>query len=209
MVERTGNRRFFLLDLLVPLVDLVPFAHHIAAALQILRRDDFRFEIRMVLLEAVAVVALCLQLLAVQLGQLLDGVDIVERVTVGGKRKLSGIKLLEKRLFVLCHAAQHRLFSARLRVVQDFLQRRLYVARARRIKIRRNAVFRQPLRHEACRLRNLSVVALPEVHIVEGHVHTRKVCRIRDVMNPAVVGNGRFVKIQHKNLLFCFFVSII
>ena len=80
---------------------------------------------------------------------------------------------------------------------------------ARGIKIRRNAVFRQPLRHEACRLRDLSVVALPEVHIVEGHVHTRKVRRIGDVMNPAVVGNGRFVKIQHKNLLFCFFVFTI
>lgn len=106
MVERTGNCRFFLLNLLVPLVDLVPFAHHIAAALQILRRDDFRFEIRMVLLEAVAVVALGLQLLSVKLGKLLDGINVVIGVSVSRKGEFSGVERFQKRFPVVRHAAQ-------------------------------------------------------------------------------------------------------
>ena len=68
------------------------------------------------------------------------------------------------------------------------------------MKIGRNTVLGQPLGHVAADFGDLAVVALPEIHVVERVVRTGKIGGIQDIMDPAVVVNRRFMKVQHKNL---------
>ena len=68
------------------------------------------------------------------------------------------------------------------------------------IEINFKAVLRQVLGDEALGQADLAVVALPEIHVVERVVRTGKIGGIQDIMDPAVVVNRRFMKVQHKNL---------
>ena len=179
---------------------LVPLLDHLAAKGEIFRRDDLGPRVGVVLLEAVAVVTLGLQLLSVKLGELFDGIDVVIGVSVGRKGKFSGIKRFQKRFPVVRHAAQAEFFSALLCVLHDLLQGGPHVAISRRIKIGRNTVLGQPLGHVAADFGDLAVVALPEIHVVERVVCAGKIGGIQDIMDPAVVVNRRFMKVQHKNL---------
>ena len=179
---------------------LVPLLDHLAAKGKIFRCNDLGPRVGVVLLEAVAMVALGLQLLAVKLGELLDGINVVIGVTVSRKGKFPGVERFQKLFSVIGHAAQAEFFSALLCVLHDLLQGGLHVAISRRIKIGRNTVLGQPLGHVAADFGDLAVVALPEIHVVERVVRTGKIGRIQDIMDPAVVVNRRFMKVQHKNL---------
>ena len=69
------------------------------ATADLYRRDDLGMLVRVLRFEAVAVVALGLQLFAAQLGQLFDGVDIVERIAVRREAEAARILFLQKCLF--------------------------------------------------------------------------------------------------------------
>ena len=127
MVERALQRGLFQLQLVKllrvhgRLVLLVPDAQHLVALRKIFIGNGSREPVGKFVFKAVAVVALGLQLLAVQFGKLFDGVDIVVGIAAGGKFKFSRIERLQLRTRFVRQTTQAHGIAAFGRVGTDGL----------------------------------------------------------------------------------------
>ena len=209
MIERLGDGLLLALNFIIFRVVLVPKGHHFPAFFNVLRRDDLGMPVRVLRFEAVAVVALGLQLFAAQLGQLFDGVDIVERIAVRCEPEAARILFLQKCLCVRRHAAEARLAAAPQAVVQHCVHRRAQVALPGGEEIDVAALPVQVLRDEVAHAADLAVVIRPEQHTRKRIVCARLVGCVKDRLNPALVADGDIMKIDHKNPSFFCYVSLI
>lgn len=91
---------------------LIPNAQHLMALRKIFIGDGCREPVWELVFKAVAVVALGLQLLAVQFGEFFNGIDIVIGIAAGGKLKFARIERFEFRARFVRQTAQAQRIAA-------------------------------------------------------------------------------------------------
>ena len=107
---------------------LIPDAQHLMALRKIFIGDGCREPVWELVFKAVAVVALGLQLLAVQFGEFFNGIDIVVGIAAGGKLKFARIERFEFRARFVRQTAQAQRIAALGSVGPDSLDRFAQIA---------------------------------------------------------------------------------
>ena len=142
-------------------------------------------------------VALGLELLALEVGQSVDLIEVVVGVAVGGEGEAAGVEGLQLLHGFVGEAADHQGLALPAAVGDDALQNGADVAAAGGVEVLVHAPVDEALAEIALHLGHLSIVGRPEIEVGEGVLRAPVAGGLVELLDPGAVGQGGFFTLIH------------